>query len=128
MIGDSHQFLVAASKPWNASGLLVIPAETYFMAVIETNDWGGAKIATTPNDYDHWDLTSVESALRAPNQKWFCLIGTIAPALDYFFPIGTGLNRFAPTSAGELYCFANNVTGLYANNHGQLTLRVTRIQ
>lgn len=128
MIGDSHQFLVAAAEPWNASGLRLTPDEAYHLAVIETSDWRDDKLATTADGFTRWDLTPVDSVLRVPSEKWFCLIGAISPNLDHFFRIGSRLNRFVPPSGGELYCFANDVPGLYDNNYGQLTLRVTRIQ
>jgi len=57
---------------------------------------------------------------------WFTLIGTIGKSEKAAFIIGCSLKYFQPVENGRLYCFANDLSFMYWNNSGTVTVRVTR--
>jgi len=62
---------------------------------------------------------------RAPNERWFALIGTIERNEANYFLIGVEAT-IAPKAAGLLYCFANDVSFMFWNKKGEILLTVIR--
>lgn len=63
---------------------------------------------------------------RFKKSKWFKLVGATGKSSDELFPIGK-VYTYTPQHRGELFAFANDAWGFYRNNHGKLTLVVTRV-
>jgi hypothetical protein len=59
--------------------------------------------------------------------RWFELIGAIDNDTGTYFRIGTGRD-FTPDRAGRLYCFANDLMGMYWNNFGGVWINVERLE
>jgi hypothetical protein len=123
--GESHEFEVFAREVWNPSGIEMEEGASYRFEVIGYQDWNDWSIETNPDGYSRWWLWPFTWLRRLPDANWFQLVGAIGRSRDGYFKIGKGATERAARS-GPLHCFANDVRGMYWNNRGRLTLRVTR--
>ena len=123
--GESREFGVSAREVWNSSGIEMEEGASYRFDVIEYQDWRDWSIETDPDGYSRWWLWPFTWLRRLPDANWFQLVGAIGRSRAGTFKIGKGVTERACRS-GPLYCFANDVRWMYGNNHGRLTLRVTR--
>lgn len=106
---------------------------------------GVGAIETAANKAFNTPGVDLPATRRNEDMPWFCLVGVIAnddarqvanPDGDgsapphQMFRIGAGC-RIAmpdePARAGYLYCYANDAWHFYDNNHGSVTLSITRI-
>lgn len=116
---------IDATKPWNRTGLLLECGVTYRFEVTNVSGWGDRHGQSDPDGYEKLHLLPLVPARRYPFGGWLKLIGTAGTSAWNYFPIGSACTREVP-SAGELYCFANDVSFKYGDNDGQLTLKVSR--
>lgn len=124
---------IDSQEKWNRTGIEVRPGERY--AFRAEGSWIDLTIYTTARGYEtreapalsRWFLSLFEGSLRMPGQNWFALVGTVGRSESTAFVIGERLDGWMPTAAGELWCFANDVPWAYFNNHGEVTLTVTRL-
>ena len=63
-----------------------------------------------------------------PAEKWFALVGAVGKDEARLFLIGENLEGWEAKGDGELMCFANDVPRAYFNNHGSITLTITRVR
>lgn len=88
--------------------------------------WKGA---TKNQDVDFWLSRRVDAA------PWFALIGVVANGIapqagmpghqHQFFVIGRGC-QFTPQKSGYFYAYANDAWHMYDNNHGSVSLTLSR--
>ncbi|MFM2476382.1 DUF2235 domain-containing protein [Celerinatantimonas sp. MCCC 1A17872] len=82
---------------------------------------------------------NISGTKRDENAPWFSLIGSVASNLTSpsdphalgqheTFYIGKGLDNFTPQKSGYLYAYANDAWKFYFNNHGSVTLVVTKVE
>ena len=116
---------IDAAKRWNRTGLVLECDVTYRFEVINVSGWRGGKVETDPNGYEKLRLLPLLPARRYLPARWLKLVGAIGTSAWNYFSIGMGCTRKA-TAAGELYCFANDVSFRYHDNDGRLTLKVSR--
>lgn len=91
------------------------------------SEWFDAWVKADADGYDSkgWPQQHLESALRLPATRWFCLVGAIDRELDAAFKIGCNTTGAAPRS-GRLFCLPNDVPGFYFNNFGSVQLTIRR--
>jgi hypothetical protein len=116
---------IDAAQRWNRKGLVLECGVAYRFEVVNVSGWRDGKVETDPDGYEKLHLLPLVPARRYPGAHWLKLIGAIGTSAWHYFPIGTGCTRKAST-AGELYCFANDASFRYHHNDGQLTLKVFR--
>ncbi len=127
---------IRAESYWNASGLLLKKGATYNFKVIEESDWKDAGKAATAEgwvDPEPGLLAVARSLARAPDQKYFYLMGALRGACydglicEHLFPIGSETEFTAPAD-GEFCSFANDNPFMYWNNKGSITLKIRRLK
>ena len=128
-VGEPHTFPVIAERPWNASGLRLVEGGRYRFQVSEVENWQDERLPATPGE----GIPAVPLLLRIfgwlrrfRGANWYTLVGTIGQRSNRSFLIGSGGEQRALAS-GELFAFANDAWGFYANNKGALKITVTRI-
>ena len=124
-VGEAVTVPIQARTRWNRTGLILESgAEYHFEASGVWYDWGyrcSADGYSTPS----WLHGLFERFRRAPEERWFALIGTVERRRRMRFRIGRHAT-LRPEHSGELCCFANDLVWMYWNNRGEVTLRVTR--
>jgi len=115
---------IKACHLWNNTGIRLEAGRTYRMTA--TGRWHDAWNTCGPDGYKSNNpvLTWAGHWRRAPTQDWFVLMGTINQDTTTMFRIGSAAQITAATT-GTLYCFANDVPGMYWNNWGSVDLTVT---
>ena len=102
--------------------------KTYrFSASGTWRDWGHETSAT---GYTDDKLRRWEKWRRAPDAKWFSVIGRIDRRKQSQFDLGRLIETGAPytaTATGVLYCFANDVWFMYWNNKGAIELQMEEV-
>jgi hypothetical protein len=125
-VGETECVSIRAGAKWNDTGFDVAAGESYeFRAAGEWVDW---IIRTDANGYESSEgyLKPLERFRRAPQQRWFALIGAVNRRKENQFLIG--IDRKAKMrAAGRLYCFANDIPLLYWNNKGVVELKIRRL-
>ena len=126
-VGQSAEVSVHAKTIWNDTGIQLERQQTYRFEVAHSERWldssilCGAEGFTSPNRY----VGMWEWARRAPNSRWFLLMGSIQKGP--VFEIGVDLIKRIADS-GTLFCYANDVIAMYWNNRGSIKLKITRTQ
>jgi hypothetical protein len=115
---------IHARACWNDTGIYLSAGVEYTFSA--TGEWADACIHCGPNGYEspNFYMRAAEKWRRAPDQKWFALIGTIDHNPPEFFLIGKSTKKKI-TRNGVLCCFANDVPFFYWNNSGLLKLTVS---
>ncbi len=127
---------IRAESYWNASGLVLEKGATYNLEVIEESDWKDAYQDATAEGWvvpETGFLAVARSLARAPDQKYFYLMGALRGACydgltcEQLFPIGKKTKFTAPAD-GEFCSFANDIPFMYWNNEGSITLEISRLK
>ncbi|MHC5737182.1 hypothetical protein [Nostoc sp.] len=126
-IGSPSVTIIDAHKYWNATGIYIEIGASYRFEVEGEQFWYDAGIRSNANGYTKLWLRWAEMFRRKPNENWFSLIGNIDQSSEQEFLIGKKLEKHQATSSGELFCYANDVPIMYFNNHGTLSLTITRL-
>lgn len=124
-VGEQVCVSVGARPRWVHTGVELTRGESYGLSA--SGLWRDWKIESGPDGYASRGplMRLVERWRRLPHAPWFALIGGIADVEDSLFAIGSSVD-YSPPRSGELRCFANDVSWAYFNNHGSITLTVTR--
>jgi hypothetical protein len=107
---------------WNRTKIQVTKGTKY--RLVATGRWHDASHACGPDGYDDPKLALFAAFRRFRAARWFTLIGSVDRKHE--FAIGNGVEWTAPES-GELCCYANDVSTMYWNNKGSVTLTVTAV-
>ena len=110
---------IDATVQWNKTGYQLVAGHMYRFRA--TGQWKDASHACGPTGYSVWYLVPWVPLRRFVRAPWFSLIGTVNGA-DAFV-IGDGRDWTAARD-GELWCYANDVSFMYGNNSGSITLDV----
>jgi hypothetical protein len=110
---------IDSKLPWNKTGFRVTAGRQYHFRA--TGTWKDASNACGPDGYSLMKLMPFVPLRRFKRAKWFALIGTVEGA-DAFV-IGSD-RQWTATRSGELWCYANDVSFMYKNNEGSVTLNV----
>jgi hypothetical protein len=118
-------FDIFAKEKWNDTGLNVHAGEVYELSAIGI--WHDASIPSGPEGYESSKLVLRLFApfRRRPKDLWFALIGAVGQREETAFLIGKGC-EWVVKEDGILNCYANDVSGFYFNNSGEVTLTVLR--
>lgn len=133
-VGESATFPVRSADPYNWSGLGLERGATYRIEVVGDQRWVDGDISCGPDGWTSDQLPWYSEALvrhlelerRHPAANWFELIGAFEDDDRDLFRIGAATTVRAPRDT-QLYAFANDLTNKYGNNHGSLTVTVTRV-
>lgn len=126
-IGESIKVSITAKNKWNATGVELIAGGRYDL--MATGQWLDASIPAGPAGYEspNFILRWAERWRRVPEARWFALIGATAMDDSKAFLIGAEKKAYRVAEAGLLYCYANDLSFMYWNNHGEIELKVARI-
>lgn len=128
-VGEMRYVCVRANQLWNDSGIDVISGQIYTLTVPAGERWIDSRKICDANGYSSNQIMRPwEFFRRAPEAKWFQLIGTIGRSPKARIVVGSRLTDFLPPFPGRLYFFANDLPWMYWNNRGMLAVRVTRLQ
>lgn len=124
--GESHRVRISANERWADTNIDFVAGETY--ALKAEGKW---KDLFTECDADGYEcgwiwMKMAAKKRRMPEARWFELIGAIDNDSASYFRIGAG-REFTPDRAGRLFCFANDLWGMYWNNCGGVWLNVERV-
>ncbi|OJY73100.1 MAG: hypothetical protein BGP12_08285 [Rhodospirillales bacterium 70-18] len=126
VMADAGPVTVRARCRWNDTGIRLEAGRLYDLAAEgEWIDWvirSGPEGNTAPG----WTQRLAARWLRLPGAPYFCLVGALDCNPDTAFAIGRGM-RLGPPRSGQLWCFANDVPGMYWNNRGAVRLSLRRI-
>lgn len=124
-IGDVRTMEIRSRRRWNRTGVEVQPGQEYLLTgygrwrdLFDPSDPGG-------HDGSTWIYRVADSRRRAPHLPWFSLVGALDRDTSTFFAIGLESTWSAPR-AGEITCFANDVSFMYWNNSGSVSLSIER--
>jgi hypothetical protein len=124
-LGESATLRVRARSKWNVTELMLTEGCRYDFRASGT--WVDFVKRTDADGYtsQFFTLRLTESRRRAPQEKWFCLIGALDCEPMQQFALGAGRSLTMPAS-GRLLAFANDLPCMYWNNFCSVTLTVTR--
>lgn len=128
-IGETRAaILVDATQRWNPTGLLVGPGESYRVQA-SADRWYDAGI---PADADgqpgNFIQKLFEWLIRCKQATWFQLVAALGQSDKWLFPLGRDACLTIPDGAeSELTLFANDVSFMYGNNSGSISIRITRL-
>jgi hypothetical protein len=124
--GESARTVVAARRRWNRTGIELVAGARYHL--VAEGRWRDLIYGCDADGYDSRGVVmhATERLRRAPEERWFTLMGTVDADLAFLFRIGTEV-FFSPPTSGELICFANDVAFMYWNNYGSVRLLVSRL-
>ena len=126
---------IEARKRSNPTPFKLEKGKTYRFAAEGT--WLDAGIVCDASGYTSeeaksksWILSRTEGWRRVPEAKWFSLIGRVGNSEYQQIDIGKLIESAATyqaESTGLLHCFANDVSWMYWNNKGAVTLYVEEV-
>lgn len=120
MIASSLAFPVYAQPLWNDLCAVVEGQNYSLVALGQWRDWF---IRCGPDGYTSALLKPVAHLKRAPEDKWFCLMGAIDRDPESIFRIGS-TRHWTATKSGMLSCFANDITFMRWNNRGVVSVEI----
>ena len=125
-IGGSAHASVAARPRWVDTGIRLEAGGTYRFAA--SGSWQDRGIVAGPEGYASPNavMRFTERWRRVPGAPWFALIGSVDRSRHTLFEIGASASC-SPPRDGILSCFANDLSLMYVNNSGTISLTVTRI-
>jgi hypothetical protein len=125
-VGTTQGASVLARSRWNHTGVQLEAGGRYRLEAAGT--WVDWRQPTSPLGYasSNWLLRHAERWRREPRLPWFHLVGAVSNDERTQFSIGSG-TEYRPLRSGELTCFANDMTLMYWNNRGQISVTVHRI-
>ena len=137
-VGDSYKVDVVARDPWNESGIQLKKEHHYQMKIGRVTDWRDDKIPSSVTEgwkekhVGFWaGIARSLFKARMPDAPWYALVGAVGTPPDglEYFHIKQENMLFTPKQDGEFYLFANDYPskGRYCNNHGTVTITITRM-
>jgi hypothetical protein len=141
-VGDSRRVRVIARTFVNWTGITLVAGQRYRFAVVgnppfEKGLWVDSGVRTTADGFATCPVDALcapfRSLRRIPDANWFVMSGglgdpsPLALDLHHRFVIGDQRTMTAPAT-GHLGLFANDVSTMYWNNEGAITMTVTRIE
>jgi hypothetical protein len=128
-VGESRTIEVEAGRYWNRSEMLLGKGCRYDFSCNPKQQWIDWSTPANADGYESnsFILRASERLRRFPDANWIALIGAIGASQRYGFKIGISLKGFTATQTGELCCFANDVSIMYWNNSGSISLTVKRV-
>jgi hypothetical protein len=133
-VGDSVELIVDARLKDNRLGIRAKAGERFRFDAY--GRWRDASIAAPPEGYAigaapilvRPSLWAFKPLCRVPAAQYFALVVYVDGApLTTSAICGVNAGRWDSPADGELIAFANDVSFMYWNNHGRITLRVTRL-
>ena len=125
-VGEAARLEVQARAKQTSANLVVAPGEQYEISA--TGTWCDAEQhCCTADGYEstNWVLRMSERWRRVPEAWWFALIAATSDDEKRGVAVGTrGL--YEPVAAGTLVFFANDVSFMYFNNSGSVSVSVRR--
>ncbi len=110
---------IHACRFWSDTGIELEAGRKYGLRA--EGHWWDAFIRCSAAGYRNTLFRALENHRRVPGSDWFALIGSIDRDPAATFEIGTELLLTAPRT-GRLWCFANDLPGMYWNNWGAVEL------
>lgn len=141
-VGDSRRVRVIARTFVNWTGITLVAGQRYRFDVVgnppfEKGLWVDSGVRTTADGFATCPVDALcapfRSLRRIPDANWFVMSGglgdpsPLALDLHHRFVIGDRRTMTAPAT-GHLGLFANDVSTMYWNNEGAITMTVTRIE
>ncbi len=127
---------VEANRYWNHSGISLERGAVYRVDIEGDKVWHDASQRATPTGWETpekgWSKFLGKTLARDTDKGLFHLMGAVQSECrngrpyGYQFPIEIG-KAFTANLSGELYTFANDLPFMYWNNHGEITIRISRI-
>lgn len=125
---------VFANPLWNWTGIFMNEGVSYRFKVPEGQTWlDGDSAWGAEGTPGNWMQRLFAWSRRVRGANWFELCGAIStpgqpgdagvPPQPFYFRIGREVEIKAPCS-GYLYCFANDASWAYWNNHGSLRVEI----
>ena len=136
-VGKPEERVIQAPDRQNHTGVWLQAGGMYTFRA--SGGWRDSSIPTTPRGFRvtdapwyGWSILWVGQPMRRMRSaRWFALVGEVRDSSSdrrQRFVIGDSLVGWRSPFSGELTAFANDVNFKYGNNHGCLTLSVTRTQ
>ncbi|MDA8017146.1 MAG: C1 family peptidase [Thermoanaerobaculia bacterium] len=119
---------VRARRRWNDTRIVLQQGRRYRFQLRPDDDWKDWFVPSGPEGYELAYLRPLEPRLRVPkigDEKvpFFALVGCIGKSYRHAFRIAAGQEVAAPAT-GRLYCFANDLSCMYWNNSGSVSLSI----
>ena len=125
-VGEAYGLEVPSRDKRTSTNLLVAPGEQY--EVTATGTWCDTeKHCCTADGFEssNWILRLSEGRRRVPSANWFALIAAVGDDDDTGVAVGAR-GVYEPAAAGTLVFFANDVSIMYFNNLGSVSVSVVR--
>lgn len=122
-IDHSITISICSRKYWNETDIQIFNGDEYKFET--TGFWKDLLKKCDADGYTNLYMNLYNKWKRSGNNNWFALIGSINQTDDFL--IGTNTQK-AFDKDGKLFCYANDVTGFYWNNFGQVSLKITRLK
>jgi hypothetical protein len=117
---------ICARQPWNDTGIRLEAGKAYRFSA--TGNWDDWFVTCGVEGYSKNYLKPFETLRRVPHAQWFSLIGSCDKDPSSYFDLGYIIAKqgghYRAKHTGELCCFANDMPGMYWNNHGCVELHV----
>ena len=137
-LGEDRTFVVGSAEKYSWSGVFLEAGAFYTFAIDDDQMWEDGDMKCSPAGWKSeelpWYKESVvelfENKRRCPSADWFELIGSVGDEGGELFRIGRGGAHatYRARKSGPLFAFANDVKAMYFNNHGQIKVKVKRVQ
>ena len=117
---------VHADRLWNPSGINVRKGEVYAIEVPPGQTWHDASIEHTPAGKEVPKLDGWKWLRRRKDLPWFALVGAVGK--KHTFAVQNGIAEWTAPADGELFFYANDVSFMYWNNRGAVTVNVRKLR
>jgi len=136
-VGESRTIRVIAKEFINWTGVTLVQGQRYRFQASPKDTWVDSGVSINADGFAACPVDALCAPFRAlrriPVANWFVMSGGIGDpsplALDlrHRFTIGDRRTITAPAT-GHLGLFANDVSTMYWNNEGSITIAITRIE
>ena len=127
-VGETASDLVIDSRVhWNVTGIVLGSNQTYRFETPSDAWWSDSSIRCGPEGYRKALFRPLEGFRRVPQAAWFELVGAVGEDEPALFRIGRGCD-YPVTRSGHLRLFANDLWFMYWNNHGAISVNLTRVR
>jgi hypothetical protein len=132
-VAESKTTKICACNPWNHSGIQVQEGQQYLFEISKITNWIDGSVISNPIDgWNGWfnRVIGFFSGFlkRSDKVDWYALAGNVGlDEKNSFALFNKGSNIVAIQKNGDLYIYANDMTGRYFNNQGKLFLTITRL-
>ena len=119
---DVGKAVISSRSRWNETNIALVAGKRYLITA--TGKWVDFFLCHGPaGDPGRGYMRLFDHRKRVPNENWFALIGALGCNPNTAFLIGNKRDITIQT-AGELTCFANDMSSMYWNNWGHVELCV----